>query len=626
MQTVTATKDISQTALAERRRLFAFWAAVIGLWLSAIVYASIYLSGDLILHYKITSPMYATFLGIMLVSAYLNRHVRIFTNFSIASIFAVFWVSSYAEAVQDHLTFVSTPLVLFVPILLMMVLHHKLVFALALAQFGLVLHYSVQFGTPHYAGNWSQPDQFSLSVALAVLSGLTSVAVGIVSRQRERTDKTLQAVVQEQSQLAATDALTGLLNRRAFMELTERRWSAGTPMAIGFIDLDSFKPLNDELGHAAGDAALCQIAERLTQYPDVYAAARLGGDEFAFLMDGELDELPSSVEALHAAITRPMSWQGVQMIVGASIGYALAFEDASEFAMVLRAADTAMRRSKRSIIKVARFAPSLDNAYMISSKLELELPGAIKNGQIRAAVQPIYSAKNDQLLGYELLARWVDSDFLNDPSPNAFIPAAEKLGVLNDILWATLREALSRLDLSGTSLSINISPAQLQSQCFLTTLLDVLAEYRVHRRQIVLEITEQVAIRNSERNLEVLNQARELGFEISLDDFGTGNSSLSTLAQLPITKLKIDRSFVSEDDQDGRSAQILRSAIRMAQDLGVVSSIEGIETDAQLQRMIALGADEVQGYYLGKPYVLGTKSSNPDFSKQEIIAGGGKLA
>ena len=263
-----------------------------------------------------------------------------------------------------------------------------------------------------------------------------------------------------------------------------------------------------------------------------------------------------------------------------------------------------MRRAKSGRAHWAKFNPLIDNAAIASSTLEVELKSAIGNGQIRAAVQPIVDANSRDTVTFELLARWVNSQFERDPSPTDFIPIAEKLGLLNEILWVTLDEALSNLDLSSTKLAINVSPAQLLASDFIDCLIRILDRHQVPPHAITIEITEQVAFRNVDRNVAVLNQARDLGFEIALDDFGTGYSSLSMLDTLPLDKLKIDQSFVRKSKRSTQSKSILLAAIRLARQLGLESCVEGIETEQIARQIAALGADTMQGYLFGSPQLV----------------------
>jgi EAL domain-containing protein (putative c-di-GMP-specific phosphodiesterase class I) len=246
---------------------------------------------------------------------------------------------------------------------------------------------------------------------------------------------------------------------------------------------------------------------------------------------------------------------------------------------------------------------------MATAALEMAFRQALEAGRIRAALQPIACAHSHEIKGYELLSRWVDSGLRTDPRPDQFIPIAEKLGLLNQLLRVTLEEALSTADLSGKFLSINISPAQIVASDFIWRLRRCLKAHNFPAENLVLEITEEVAFRNVEQNVRVLNEARRYGMTVALDDFGKGYSSLSIVEKLPLDKLKIDRSLALEADCNERMESILDIALQMARKLGLESCVEGIEQECLARRVAELGATEIQGYWLGKPELV---SATPD--------------
>ncbi|MEL6693596.1 MAG: EAL domain-containing protein, partial [Pseudomonadota bacterium] len=469
-----------------------------------------------------------------------------------------------------------------------------------------VYFYTCEFAILDIGPNWLPADQNAYALMMAAFSGFSFCALGIVAFARERADEKMIEVIAEKEALASTDGLTGLLNRRAFMDELRHLWSRHQTVRIAFIDLDHFKPLNDQYGHSVGDQILCKVADRIRSVPMVAAVARLGGDEFALVLkeDLETQTIDDALTRLHETIVSDIRWESGVITIGASIGYAEGKTVRQSLSGLLRSADTAMRRAKGSRSDWAVFDLNIDNAALATSTLEVELKSAIHNGQIKAAIQPIADAKSRKVIAHELLTRWTDSGFERDPSPKDFIPIAEKLGLLNEILWVTLDEALTHLDLREQKLAINASPAQLLASDFLPTLLSVLKRHEVHPSAITIEITEEVAFRNVERNVAILEEARRLGMTIALDDFGTGYSSLSMLDTLPLDKLKIDQSFVRKSDQSAQSKSILLAAIRLAKQLGLESCVEGIETQKFAARVAVLGADHIQGYWLGRPQLV----------------------
>lgn len=586
--------------------MHALWVGILGLCFAALMFTLYFVSGKDTWLVRIVIPAYAVILGTITLSAHRNFRVRtIFFNGCMA-MFALFWAKNFGDGMMGTMRAFDIPVILLVPLFFIMALDYKRLLIVAPTQFICVFLYVGLYGSQNLAVEWSPREQFAFNFLVAAMSGFSICLFAAVAYARQRTDQALFTLVAETEQLAATDALTGLMNRRAFMEKLRSLWPNRSEICIVFIDLNHFKPLNDQYGHAVGDEVLCKVAQRIGDVPHVELSARLGGDEFAVLFDSQACEetMEAHIETLHAQITQDMRWESGVIPIGASIGYAHGQTVEQSLSGLLRAADTAMRRAKSANTHWAKFNPLVDNDAIASSTLEMELKSAIKNGQIRAAVQPIANAHSLDVVAYELLTRWTNSGFERDPSPKDFIPIAEKLGLLNEILWVTLDEALERLDLTEQKLAINVSPAQLVASDFLESLLRILERHEVRPHAITIEITEEVAFRNVDRNVAILRQARDLGFAIALDDFGTGYSSLSMLDTLPLDKLKIDQSFVLKSDKSTQSKSILLAAIRLAKQLGLESCVEGIETEQAARRIALLGADTIQGYWLGKPRLV----------------------
>ncbi|MCR9195321.1 MAG: EAL domain-containing protein [Hyphomonas sp.] len=592
--------------MSERTRMHAYWVGILGLGFAAFLYLLYHASGKDTWLVRVVIPTYAVLLGGITLSAHRNFHVRsIFFNGCMA-MFALFWVKNFGDGFVGNSRAFDLPVILLVPLFFMMALDTRRLLMLAPVQFVCVFCYTWLFADLSFNVAWTPSEQFAFSLVVAALSGFSICLFAVVTFSRQRADENLFELVTETEKLAATDALTGLMNRRAFMDKLRALWPTRSEICIVFVDLNHFKPLNDQYGHAVGDEVLCKVAQRIGDVPHVELSARLGGDEFAVLFGAEACEetMAAHIETLHAQITQDMRWESGVIPIGASIGYAHGQTVEQSLSGLLRAADTAMRRAKSANTHWAKFNPLVDNDAIASSTLEMELKSAIKNGQIRAAVQPIANAHSLDVVAYELLTRWTNSGFERDPSPKDFIPIAEKLGLLNEILWVTLDEALTKLNLTDQKLAINVSPAQLVASDFLESLLRILERHEVRPHAITIEITEEVAFRNVDRNVAILRQARELGFAIALDDFGTGYSSLSMLDTLPLDKLKIDQSFVQKSDKSTQSKSILLAAIRLAKQLGLESCVEGIETEQAARRIALLGADTIQGYWLGKPRLV----------------------
>lgn len=229
---------------------------------------------------------------------------------------------------------------------------------------------------------------------------------------------------------------------------------------------------------------------------------------------------------------------------------------------------------------------------------------AVPDGKIRAALQPIISVSDGKIVTMELLARWPGSGFPRDPAPNEFIPIAERIGLLNDMLWSMLNQALPTVAASNWSLAINVSPSQLTSRLFLARLSAVVARHRIPPQRIELEVTEQVAFRNVIENCAVLDEARKLGFRIVLDDFGAGYSSLAILDRLPLDKIKLDQAFVGDLRDRAVTQKIMRATVALAHELGMVCTVEGIECAETAALVASFGCDQMQGYWIGMPELV----------------------
>lgn len=596
----------SDLDMSQRTRMKAFWVSVLGLCFAAFLYVTYFFANKDTALVRIIFPTYAVILGIILLSAHREWHVRSVLYNGMIAMFAVFWAKTFAEAGMGHTRAFDVPMILTAPLFFVMNVDFRRLLLVVPIQFFCVFVFVHTFGMHHIEFHTGEQNAFTFSLVLAAMSAFSICMLATVAFAREQADQRLFSLVSESEHLAATDGLTGLLNRRAFMDRLRALWPNRSEICIVFIDLNHFKPLNDQYGHAVGDQVLCKVAQRIADVPLVEMSARLGGDEFAVLFEASASEesMDAHIKTLHEYITQDMRWESGVIPIGASIGYAHGQTVEQSLSGLLRAADTAMRRAKSANTHWAKFNPLVDNDAIASSTLEMELKSAIKNGQIRAAVQPIANAQSLEVVAYELLTRWTNSGFERDPSPKDFIPIAEKLGLLNEILWVTLDEALERLDLTRQKLAINVSPAQLVASDFLESLLRILERHEVRPHAITIEITEEVAFRNVDRNVAILRQARDLGFAIALDDFGTGYSSLSMLDTLPLDKLKIDQSFVRKSDKSTQSKSILLAAIRLAKQLGLESCVEGIETEQAARRIALLGADTIQGYWLGKPRLV----------------------
>jgi diguanylate cyclase (GGDEF)-like protein/PAS domain S-box-containing protein len=437
-------------------------------------------------------------------------------------------------------------------------------------------------------------------------------------------DITARKLAEERIQYLATrDSLTGLPNRllladRAGQAILSAARSQGS-LALLYLDLDRFQLVNDSLGHAAGDALLRAVAERLeaTLRRDD-TLARLGGDEFALLWNGlkGSDDAATLAQRALAILARPFTVEGRTLSVTASIGISVYPGDGRDFGELLRNADAAKNHAKETGRNSFRFfSPELNARALARLGLENDLRHALARNELLLHWQPVVGmvgadgrSAPGRVVGAEVLLRWRHPrDGLL--MPDAFIPVAEDCGLIRQIGRWTMERALSQAGAwrrmaaaggGGTGepwFALNVSATELaQGDAYVAQLREALAANGLPGRAIELEVTERVLMSHLRENFETLRKIGELGVRVAIDDFGTGYSSLAYLRQLPIDKLKIDRSFLSELDAHPHDATIVQAIAAMALSLGLRVAAEGVESNAQLERLRALGCDEWQGH------------------------------
>lgn len=410
--------------------------------------------------------------------------------------------------------------------------------------------------------------------------------------------------------LAHHDPLTGISNRTVFTRELERAAGSLARDKRGFgvilVDLDDFKTVNDTLGHAAGDALLVEAATRLrnlVRRSDVIA--RLGGDEFAILLPDtgarrEIEGLASRILGEIASIQRI---EGAAVSVGASIGVALAPDDAVDTEELLRCADLALYRAKQSGRGTFRFFErEMDRQHRERRALEMELRAARIESEFEVHYQPIVAVKTGRLRGFEALLRWRNPR-RGTVSPAEFIPIAEETGIIDDLGRWVLLEACRQAAAWPAPLvvAVNVSPVQFRKGELVDTVDLALAMTGLEPARLEIEITESVLLADTSANLATLNQLRGRGVRVALDDFGTGYSSLSYVRQFPFHRLKIDRSFVREIGESPESLAIVRAIIGLGTSLGIDTTAEGVETVAQLEALRNENCGELQGYLFSPP-------------------------
>ncbi|WP_444544375.1 bifunctional diguanylate cyclase/phosphodiesterase [Pseudomonas paralcaligenes] len=418
--------------------------------------------------------------------------------------------------------------------------------------------------------------------------------------------------------LAYYDALTLLPNRTLFQDRlhtallhAERHdeW-----VVLMFLDLDRFKPINDSLGHAAGDRMLKDVAVRLAACVDEDdTVARMGGDEFTLLLQprntraGALNRAIHVAERILASLAQPFVLQGREFFVTASIGIALSPQDGDELSQLMKNADTAMYHAKERGKNNFQFYQAEMNATALQRlELESDLRHALEQGQFLLYYQPQLSSDGKRLTGVEALLRW------NHPrrglvAPYEFIPVLEELGLIVQVGDWVIAEACRQIkawhdaEVRVPKVSVNLSARQFADGQLGMRISRVLGESGLPPACLELELTESILMRDVGETLQVLASLKRLGLSIAVDDFGTGYSSLNYLKQFPIDVLKIDRSFVDGVPGGEQDAQIARAIIAMAHSLNLAVIAEGVETQGQLDFLREHGCDEVQGYLFGKP-------------------------
>lgn len=586
----------------DRPRRLAFAISLFGLVFNCVM-ASIYgMTDGFNLFLTFNFLVQTSAIGSITIASYRDWHFRAVLNMAIVVIYFHLWGTALYEAYAQKAYILSFVVLLFIPFYLVLVSGYRVLLAYAAMQGALVYIYVSNFMAKAFGLDPEAVDFTRLAIVLSVMSALTLIVLAVVSFSRRSLDDRLLELVHETERLADEDDLTGLINRRAFMDQLKSNWAVKDDFVVAFVDLDRFKPLNDEYGHAAGDQILRTIAERLSGHPHTKIVSRFGGDEFALMirMPGCVTELSSQMTALHASVTTEIELPEASVSIGASFGYARAVHDGATIGELLHAADTAMRRCKSQGGGIAKFDPDLDSITLSSAAMEELFRKALARGDIRAALQPLVDAKSKKIVGHELLARWVNSGLPRDPSPIEFIPIAEKLGLLNELLWKTLDIAIPHLKKTVGFLAFNVSPSQLSSRSFLTSLQKISAKHQFDLTRLEIEITENVAFRNLAENIRILESARLLGCKIALDDFGAGYSSLSLLEELPLDKVKLDKSLQATRNKRG----VLQATIQLAKNLGFVCCVEGVESEQAARFSSRQGCDQMQGYYFGEPVLV----------------------
>jgi diguanylate cyclase (GGDEF)-like protein len=437
--------------------------------------------------------------------------------------------------------------------------------------------------------------------------------------------QTAQRLVQQERVrvLAQTDEMTGLINRAHFHELLDAACTRGREFGLLYIDLDQFKPINDGFGHAAGNAVLCEFAARLRQLAPIGSVvARLGGDEFALMATPGLDpvRLDELAGAVLAAARARFNYMGHELSVSASVGVSMFPQHGDQTAQLLHAADAAMYASKgngRNLVSYFSDGHDTQQRTMAAQLLMLSaLQDALQRNEFFLEYQPICDAQSGRMVALEALIRWRRADGAIVP-PDQFIALAEQSRLIVLIgRWVVEQVCrdLPRLAAAGMAqiqVHVNMAAPEFLDADLPAQLMAITAAAGIQPRQLCLELTEGVIMRRMDKALPVMRELVRLGFEISLDDFGMGYSSLSRLKSLPITSLKIDRLFLRGVPHDRNDCAIVRSIIDLGRNMKLRVIAEGVELDAHLAFLRQFGCALVQGYLPGRPMPLAQLTAAP---------------
>jgi diguanylate cyclase (GGDEF)-like protein/PAS domain S-box-containing protein len=443
------------------------------------------------------------------------------------------------------------------------------------------------------------------------ITRVSARAMGLLGFRGTATDVTGEVEARRQIEfLSQHDALTGLPNRTRLQAFLGGKLKALStqekPLVLLSLDLDRFKPVNDLLGHAAGDRVLNEVSRRLCEcVRQEDLVARIGGDEFVLILCdlGTQDNVETLCQRVLASIEQPIEVDGQQTFISASIGIAMAPNDALEASELLRYADIALYEAKAGGRSTWRFYSGDMNSRIVERRrLEADLRFAIKHGELRLHFQPRYRISDGQMVGAEALVRWQHPERGLIP-PDTFIPIAEQTGLIialsNWVIDTACQYAAQWPQ--HLFLSINLSPIEFKSGGLVERIEQALADSGLNPARVELEITESVMLDDADGALALMHALKNLGVRLAMDDFGTGYSSLSYLRTFPLDGLKIDRSFLSRLGESADDQAIILAIVGLGHALSLTVTAEGIETAEHLRMLAEVGCDEGQGYFLSRP-------------------------
>ena len=457
----------------------------------------------------------------------------------------------------------------------------------------------------NYESITSAVQRTSLLVA-GILEALLVVLCVLLIPPLARSSRRAREHVDLLDTIASHDGLTGLLNRPGFSRLaSETLGRDGARGALLLVDLNRFHEINETVGADRGDVLLAQAASRLGSIFPVDEVARLGEDEFAVLVPGagrpELTRLSQAIEALFA---EPVAISGVRIELGVRVGASCYPEDGSDLDTVLRRASIALTQAKNSNTRFALYDERVGERDLADLGVQSELREALVNGELLVHYQPQVDLASDKVRAVEALVRWEHPERGLLPAA-AFIDVAEQSELISELGRFVVASAVKQWrewEDEGVSLhvAVNLSTIDLLDVTLPGLIVDLLLEHRMPADRLTLEITERTLLQE-QKSSRVLRQLERIGVGLAIDDYGTGYSSLSALRKLPISQVKIDRTFVAGIPEDVANDTIVQSTVQLAHTLGASVVAEGIETAEQLERLRVIGCDVAQGYLIGRP-------------------------
>lgn len=464
-------------------------------------------------------------------------------------------------------------------------------------------HYVWTPPTPGYAvlRNVLPPIAIALilfcAVALATAFRARKLAIALTESEKDAV------------RAARTDSMTGLMNRTGFSELVDspaiENVSRNGHFAVVYLDINGFKAVNDSIGHHGGDDLVRALAARINSVvPPGGHFARIGGDEFAVALTSPAarDTAAGTASAVVHCLDEPFTVHGFEFHVTAAVGYAVSSGASVTPAEIVRRADIAMYQAKSSAEREAvLYHPTMETGALERKQVEAALRRALEVDELRVFYQPVARAGDLSIVGVEALVRWTSKEF-GPVSPGLFIPVAEETGLIHDVGRVVVERACRDMhNWPDLKMSINVSPVQLRDPNFANDLLAIVERHGLETHQFQLELTEGILVSNPTIAKRKLARLKELGFSLSLDDFGTGFSSIGYLRQFPFDVLKVDRSFVRDLGMNATANALIQSLVSLgdAMDLSVIA--EGIENEDQLRLLRLVQCEYVQGFLVSRP-------------------------